>query len=724
MEESARVLTMGDIYQDILNDKDLSDQQKLQFLSELPPPPKAGQIEQSGGTSVGQLKAANPQAGSGINTVREGGGFVPGESTGTSVAKDVARYAVPAAVIGASMPFTAGMSPLAIYGTEAVLGGATEAAMQAAGINRQDPSGIAAASVLPGAGRAVMSGGALAINKGMHLIPGFNQAARGALTPEARTLGEKLFDTPVGSEALYAALKQQSGGTARLTQFPTLQKATKEMRTDIENISWEQLQADLRQAGLENLFDDIEKSIAGSPAKLAKMPPRTVSGTLGDAIPQHYASTIYGTVPLDSLKQAEQVAREFPSLHVFEKAGARPIVGDRKTTPILGAGLPSQMQVVQPGTLPGMTFVQAKANIEGMGKMIANATDDKKRGAYKRLYGSMLTDLENMEAPAGTPVALWKEAREAYRTEKTRTLFQDLVEKNTANVEGVPLVNPDGILKALRTNKTFTDRLSKAQLDTLTNSFTEMAKLTGKNPQRLMGVLAGMAVSHSAGGALTGYVASDLLSKAMMSESGRKAVMTIIKKEGPSEYFRRAGSIIGAALTGLNEPASEDIANPFSGQQIGTLPMENRTEPKAVEPSAPVPAIQLTPEDIKAKVTKAAKDTKLDPKLFHAVVSTESNYNPNAVSPVGAVGLTQLMPKTAAGLGVNPLLVDENLKGGATYLQSLLKKYDGDKAKALAAYNAGPGRVDKGGPLPQETQGYVAKIMMKLGGTKDDKARR
>lgn len=660
---------MGDIYQDILNDKDLSEQQKLQFLSELPPPPKAGKIEQSGGTSVGQLKAANPQAGTGINTVKEGGGFVPGEDTSTSVAKDVARYAIPAAVIGASMPFTAGMGPAAIYGTEAVLGGATEAAMQAAGINRQDPTGIAAASVLPGAGRAVMSGGAWALNKGMHLIPGFNQAARGALTPEARMLGEKLFQTPVGSQDLYAALKQQSGGKARLTEFPNLQYATKEMRTDIDNISWEQLQSDLKQAGLENLFDDIEKSIAGTPAKLAKTPP-TVSGKS-----------------------------------------------------MTGTGLPSQMQVVKPGELPGMTFVQAKANIEGMGKMIANASDDKKRGVYKRLYGAMLDDLETMPAPPGTPVALWNEARTAYKTEKTRTLFQDIVEKNTANVEGVPLVNPDGILKALRTNKAFTDRLSKGELDTLTTNFTEMAKLTGKNPQRLMGVLTGMAVSHSAGGALTGYVASDLLSKAMMSETGRTAVMNIIKKNGPSEYFRRAGSIIGAALTGLNEPASEDINNPFSGQQVGTLPTEARTEPKGFERSPVPPAPDLTPEDIKAKVTKAAKDTKLDPKLFHAVVSTESNYNPNAVSPVGAVGLTQLMPKTAAGMGVNPMNVDENLKGGSRYLQSLIKKYDGNVAKALAAYNAGPGRVDKGGPLPQETQEYVAKVLLKAGG-KDDKKRR
>jgi soluble lytic murein transglycosylase-like protein len=73
---------------------------------------------------------------------------------------------------------------------------------------------------------------------------------------------------------------------------------------------------------------------------------------------------------------------------------------------------------------------------------------------------------------------------------------------------------------------------------------------------------------------------------------------------------------------------------------------------------------------------------------------------------------------------VNPGVVDENLKGGATYLQSLIKKYDGDVGKALAAYNAGPGRVDKGGPLPQETQSYVAKIMMKLRGDKRDKEQR
>jgi hypothetical protein len=236
-----------------------------------------------------------------------------------------------------------------------------------------------------------------------------------------------------------------------------------------------------------------------------------------------------------------------------------------------------------------------------------------------------------------------------------------------------------------------------------------------------------MTIGGGPAGALAGWGAAEITTKALMHEGARKMIGNIIAN--PSVHnISRGTAIISAAVRGaFDEPGMTPM--PFEtevvpGKVIGTLPTEARTDPKPIERS-PAPAIpQLSTEDIKAKVTKAAKDTKLDPKLFHAVVSTESNYNPSAVSPVGAVGLTQLMPKTAAGLGVNPGVVDENLKGGATYLQSLIKKYDGDVGKALAAYNAGPGRVDKGGPLPQETQSYVAKIMMKLRGDKRDKEQR
>jgi soluble lytic murein transglycosylase-like protein len=114
-----------------------------------------------------------------------------------------------------------------------------------------------------------------------------------------------------------------------------------------------------------------------------------------------------------------------------------------------------------------------------------------------------------------------------------------------------------------------------------------------------------------------------------------------------------------------------------------------------------------------AQITAAAKKYGLDPALLAGLVKQESGFNPNAGSPAGARGLTQLMPGTAAGLGVtNVLDPAQSLDGGAKYLRAQLDAFGGDVTRALAAYNAGPGAVKRYGGVPPyaETQNYVRAV--------------
>jgi soluble lytic murein transglycosylase-like protein len=122
------------------------------------------------------------------------------------------------------------------------------------------------------------------------------------------------------------------------------------------------------------------------------------------------------------------------------------------------------------------------------------------------------------------------------------------------------------------------------------------------------------------------------------------------------------------------------------------------------------------PDGYKAKVDELAVRFDLSPTLIEALVWQESRWRANAISPVGARGLAQLMPGTARDLGVNPDDPFANLEGGARYLREQLDRFDGDLEKALAAYNAGPGRVERAGGIPRirETQHYVAAIMGRL----------
>lgn len=184
------------------------------------------------------------------------------------------------------------------------------------------------------------------------------------------------------------------------------------------------------------------------------------------------------------------------------------------------------------------------------------------------------------------------------------------------------------------------------------------------------------------------------------------------------------------AMAAVSAPAMQGFITPFQNPW-GYLSQLMQGIPQFMpqyEPQQPPaqPTLQqamtggapMAPEQYQPLFAAASQKYNVPQNLLEAVAHQESRFRPNARSPVGAQGMMQLMPDTARGLGVtNAYDPAQNINGGARYLRQMLDMFGGDYRLALAAYNAGPGRVRqyKGVPPFKETRNYVQTIMGRLG---------
>jgi soluble lytic murein transglycosylase-like protein len=199
----------------------------------------------------------------------------------------------------------------------------------------------------------------------------------------------------------------------------------------------------------------------------------------------------------------------------------------------------------------------------------------------------------------------------------------------------------------------------------------------------------------------------------------RAAMQSSIEKQ--KESVRRQGVTAPPVVAAAN-PASGAASPPTApaapaSSSFFTVEWPAPADFAAALTAAPPGCDPLPAKDVDALVDNAAKQQGVESRLIHAVMEQESGFKPCAISDKGAQGLMQLMPTTASDLHVSDAFDPaQNVSAGAKLLRILLDKYKGDTRLALSAYNAGGGRVDQAGSVPdiQETQDYVASIMNRL----------
>ncbi|MGL5869462.1 lytic transglycosylase domain-containing protein [Clostridium chrysemydis] len=225
-----------------------------------------------------------------------------------------------------------------------------------------------------------------------------------------------------------------------------------------------------------------------------------------------------------------------------------------------------------------------------------------------------------------------------------------------------------------------------------------------------MGLMSKVLKSAAGDGMQFDVLYQSLLKAVSQNEDSQKLSDNIMSSI-PGQNLQAMDMLIGQADY-KNQYASENLSasasNNIKGQELSNI--------KEVNPVTE----DAKMKQIYASVNKYSKQYGVDPNFVLGIIKAESNFNPKDTSPVGAMGLMQLMPETASYLGVkNPYDIDDNIKGGVKYISQKIKQYNGSKEMALMAYNAGSGTMQRRGvsstndlyKMPSETRNYVPKVM-------------
>lgn len=255
-------------------------------------------------------------------------------------------------------------------------------------------------------------------------------------------------------------------------------------------------------------------------------------------------------------------------------------------------------------------------------------------------------------------------------------------------------------------NPTTTDSTTANSGDQFSNLLS--SALTNQNSStnynQSLGLLSGLANNEFSADSYTGAstVASTDASQSLASLGSTLLAALNTNGSNPTSQIYNSSSNLGAALSSSNVAAVYDnYRNTYASNAIQT------------ETIAPITKTATSKTDFDAIIEKASATFGIPEKMIRSVIQQESSFNSTAVSSAGATGLMQLMPATAKSLGVtNATDPEQNIMAGTKYLKQMLNQF-GDYKTMLAAYNAGPGNVNKYGGIPPftETQNYVSKIM-------------